>query len=295
MNSKLNWEDVKAVLAVIEHGTLSGAALSLQVSQPTLGRHISSIEDVLGQALFVRGRLGAVPTDFALQLMPAMTAMEEASKNLSLLAGQGAKDIKGPVRITASEIVATYVLPQFVGRILDDFPDVEFEIVATNSNSNLLQREADIAVRVAEPDQLDLISKKLGNIRLGLFAHQTYLNRSAPIGSFEDLQNHVIMGYDKSDLMLKALRNLGIPAERSMFRLRADDQALHVEYLRQGAGIVATQTKIALAMEGVSQVLPEFEIPSLPVYLLTHRQLRNAAPVRAVYDALSGYMSTYLK
>lgn len=295
MNKRLDWSLIEAFLAVVDEGSLLAAAEKLHQSQPTLGRHITALEDSLGQTLFVRGRSGALPTAAAQALLPHARAMQVAALNLSLSVEGQTDRLAGVVRLTASEVVSTYVLPEILGGFLTAHPQIEVELVASNATSNLLQREADIAVRMVAPDQLDVVSRKIGEVRIGLFAHDSYLAQAPEFNGYDDIKRHIVLGYDRSDLMVRSLNALGVPARNRDFRLRSDDQSLHLEYLRRGVGVVATQVKIAQMIPGVVQVLPELSLPKLPMHLVMHSALRRAAPVRALYDHLAEGLTRWIK
>lgn len=295
MNNRVDWSLIEVFLAVVDEGSFLAAAEKLQQSQPTLGRHITALEESLGQILFVRGRTGALPTAAAEALLPHARAMKAAAQNLTLSVDGQTDRLEGVVRVTASEVVSTYVLPEILGSFLKAHPKIEVELVASNSSANLLQREADIAVRMTAPDQLDVVSRKIGELRIGLFAHETYLANAPGFAGFEDIKNHIVLGYDRSDLMVRSLNALGVPARNRDFRLRSDDQSLHLEYLRRGVGVVATQVKIAQMIPGIVHIMPDLPLPKLPMHLLMHSALRRAAPVRALYDHLGDGLTRWVK
>ncbi len=295
MNNRLDWSLVQVFLAVMDEGSFLAAADRLGLSQPTLGRHITALEESLGQVLFVRGRTGALPTPAANVLLPNARAMAQAAQNLSLSVDGVSERLEGVVRISASEVVATFVLPDILGSFLTAFPGIQIEMVASNATTNLLRREADIAIRMTAPDQLDVISRKIGTVELGLFAHKSYLETAPPMGGFEDMKHQIVVGYDQSELMVRSLRALGVAAKPSDFRLRSDDQALHLEYLRRGVGIVATQVKVAAMIPDVVRLMPDLKLPPLPMNLLMHSALKTSAPVRAVYAHLGQGLQGWVK
>lgn len=282
----LDWTLLRSFLAIYDGGSLTAAATQLGQSQPTLGRHLQTLEASLGAPLFLRKPRGQEPTALAHQLSDVARRMQTAALDVQMLADNQEQSIQGTVRVTASEVVATYILPPILHQILQENPQVQIELVASNTADNLLMREADIAVRMAPPTQDDVIAKKIGDVPIGLFAHKDYLTRNGTPQSWDDMMTHTVVGYDKTPLMIDALTAMGIPASPASFRLRCDDQAAHVEFLRMGLGIVATQKGAVRHLNNITQILPQLPLPPLPMYLAAHKQLRSVPRIRLVFDAL---------
>ena len=166
---KLDWALVQAFLAVAETGSLSGAARTLGTSQPTLGRQIKLIEAQLGVELFHRQPRGLALTQTGAALVAPAQAMRDAVRQISLKAAGRQMQLEGTVRITASVAFSVMHLPQIIEQVRSVEPQIAIELVPSDTTSNLLFREADIAVRMYRPTQLDLITKHLGDVDLGFF------------------------------------------------------------------------------------------------------------------------------
>jgi DNA-binding transcriptional LysR family regulator len=167
-----DWSLYRSFLAVLRDRSLSGAARSLNLTQPTLARHIDALEEQLGFELFTRSQLGLAPTEAALALVPYAENIEANTAALLRAASGIGQAVKGTVRITASEIVGAEVLPPMLGNLRLAYPGLEFELVLSDAVDNLLRRDADIAVRMVEPIQEALVVKKLGTVTVGLHAHR---------------------------------------------------------------------------------------------------------------------------
>jgi DNA-binding transcriptional LysR family regulator len=290
----LEWSLIQSFLAVIRSGSLSAAGRELMLSQPTVGRHITTLEEQLGAKLFQRLPRALVPTELATKLHPVAQDMAQAAAQLQLTAAGQAQDISGPVRITASEVVSTYVLPPILRDILNAHARIEIELVVSNSNENLLMREADIAVRMVRPTQNDLVMQKLAELPLGLFASRDYLDAHGTPRRYEDLADHLFIGYDRNDQIIREMAAMGVDVSPRDFRFRCDDQALHVQALLAGMGIGATQVGVASVL-GLVQVLPDIPIRPLPMYLVAHNELSGSARVRRVFDMLAGALRAHAK
>ena len=296
----LDWNAVRAFAAVARHGTLTAAAAALGVSQPTLGRHIDALEARLATTLFVRGRGGMVPTEAGAALLASAEAMRVGADALLLAASGRRAAREGTVRVTASRIVATHILPPVVAGIVEAEPGIEVEVVATDAVSDLLARDADIAVRMVRPAQDDLIATRVGTLRIGAFAAPRYLERHGPVESTPaDLLAHRLVGYDRSALIVDAMRAGGIAVSRSDFAVRTDDQVLYARLVAAGAGIgFLAEVVTEVAADGLV-ALPALDAlpggaPSLPVWLAAHRALRTAPAIRFVHDALKAGLAAAL-
>ena len=284
-----DWTLLQSFLAVAETGSYSAAARASQRSQPTIGRHVEQLQSQLGATLFQRASTGYVLTQTGTALVDHARAMQAAAAKISLITEGRAEDVRGTVRVTASEIVATYILPEIFAQLLAQEPELQIELVATNSTKNLSLREADIAVRMVQPEQQDLIARKLGDINLGLFAAQSYLDRAGHPTSLADIGKHIIIGYDKSDLMIRGMLAFGMAAKREDFAFRVDNQVAYLEAVRAGVGIGASQQRQA-KIYNLIPVLPDLIIPPLPVWLTAHSELRTSARVRRVFDFLADHL-----
>jgi DNA-binding transcriptional LysR family regulator len=218
MPKSFDWSHLQTLVAVAEHGSLSGAARALGGSQPTMGRHVSALESALGVGLFERtgGGLELTPTGAA--LLEHARHMAEAANRLSLLAEGRSETIAGTIRVTASDIVATYILPEILTALHRAEPDIDIELVASDRAENLLQREADIAIRMFRPTQADVFTRKVGALETGMFAAHSYLERRRAPGSIQDIMDHDVIGYDRSDLIIQGFRASGLDVDRHFSR-----------------------------------------------------------------------------
>tara|TARA_R110002073_G_scaffold303128_1_gene471138 strand:+ start:97684 stop:98592 length:909 start_codon:yes stop_codon:yes gene_type:complete len=283
----LEWSLVQTFIAVADEGSLTGAAKRLGQSQPTIGRHIARAEEVLGVALFTRARRGLELTDVGTAILPAARDMAAAAARVSLAAAGQSQTLSGVVRITASVVMANFVVSELIVDIRRAEPNIELELHASDTTENLLFHDADIAVRMYRPEQLDIITKHIGDMRLGLFAAQSYLERRGTPKTLESLMEHDWIGYDKSELMIMAMREMGWDVGRSFFGLRCDDQAAYWRLLVAGGGIGAGQEYVAAQHPSVTRIMPSIEIPPIPVWLTAPTILRQSPRIRRVYDLLA--------
>ncbi|MDX8435593.1 LysR family transcriptional regulator [Mesorhizobium abyssinicae] len=291
--AEIDWNLIKSFVAVAETGSLSAAARKLAASQPTLGRHIAELEQALGVTLFRRGRSGYALTEAGSVLFERGRAVSEQASAFSLLALGSVEAIEGTVRIAASEVVAAYVLPEITAQLGVEEPGIEVEIVASNQVENLLRRDADIAIRMVKPAQNELVARKVADIPLCACAAKSYLGRAGRPLEPADLAGHALIGFDRSDEMIRGFAGYGIPVSRSSFRLRTDNQIVLWEAVRAGNGIGLGQRPLAERDPLVEIVLPQLPLPVLPVWLAMHRDVRSSVRIRRVADFLYEELKRY--
>jgi DNA-binding transcriptional LysR family regulator len=295
MNREPDWALWRSFAAVIAKGSLSGAARSLGLSQPTVGRHIETLEADLGVGLFERNLTGLKPNPTALRLYEPVRKAQAALAEAGIVAAGAQEDEGGTVRLTASTMISNYVLPGIMARVRTLHPRIALESVPSDSPENLLMREADIAIRMFRPTQLELVTRHLGDIPLVPAAHEDYLARRGMPRTLDELWSHDLLGFDRSDAIIAHARKLGFPVSREQFPVRSDDQTHLWELLKAGLGIGFAQKNLVLATPGLVILPVEVAIPPLPVWLTTHRELFTSHAIRAIYDAVADGLSAYIK
>ena len=295
MNSNFDWTLVRSFLAALDQGSLLGAARVLQSSQPTIGRHIAELESQLGVVLFERTGRGLKPLAMALKLADSARAMESSAHQLQRSVSSLDEAVSGTVRITASQTVACALLPPLLSRLRQKLPGIQIELVASNEVSNLLRREADIAVRMVQPDQASLVAKRIGKMGIGAYAHRGYLQNAGTPREPAELLAHALIGSDKNEDIIRGFAALGYPVKREQFSFRSDDLMAHWHAVKSGMGIGFIADYLARTDADVIAVLPMLKIPALPVWLAVHREIRTNKRIRAVYDFLGNTLPGALK
>ena len=286
-DQNFDWALVKSFLAVLDAGSLMGAARRLQAQQPTLSRHIAELEAQLGLPLFERTGRGVLPTAAALAIADAARQMQAGAEQLGRGLARQRDATAGSVRITTSQVAAAWLLPPVLAALHLEEPGIQIELVASNALSNLLRREADIAVRMVRPAQATLIARKLGDIAIVAAAHDSYLARAGTPRQPADLLQHTLIGLDRDDNDLRGFAAMGLPVAREQFALRTDDHIAYGQWLAAGAGIGFVAAYNLPRWPGVRQVLPMLKIPPLPCWLAVHREIRGNRVVRRVFDYLA--------
>ena len=288
--SPSDWENHRAFLAVLHHHSLSAAARDLGVAQPTIRRRLEALEHSLGQALFTRSPTGLSPTDAARALGPHAEAMATAAAAFERAASADVGVLAGTVRITASEVIGGEVLPAILAELMQRRPDLKFELQLSNQTQDLLRQEADIAVRMVRPTQSALVAKRVGAVKLGLFASPDYLRRQGAPQSADDLAHLCLIGPDRNADELRALAELG---EASVLSYRTDSHLGQLAAIRAGVGIGVCQVALAAREPSLVRLLGDVFDWRLETWVVMHEDLRRVRRVRATFDHLVAALTDY--
>lgn len=282
-----DWNQIRAFLATAEEGSFSGAARVLKTTQPTIGRQISALEDTLGVTLVERSVRGLTLTEAGRDLMDHVRAMGEAATLISMSAERQSQDISGEVTITATDLVAVTMMPEIFLRLRETAPGIRIRIVASSEIQNLMQRDADIAVRHVRPDQPELIARHVGDFRATLYAATSYLDRAGRPSSPRDMAEHAFVSALDTGTMLATLHNQGLPFRAENFVMASDSGAVVWEMLKAGYGMSIFPEPMCDPEPGIEKVLPDLPPVVFPVWLVTHRELRTNRRIRVVFDLLA--------
>lgn len=294
MTEPIEWEWYRAFLGVLTEGSLSGAARALGITQPTVGRHIASLEKALNLVLFTRSQAGLLPTDAARTLQPHAQAMASTAAAL-VRAASGEGGVQGVVRVTASEVIGVEVLPPIVAALRDKHPGLKIELVLSNRVQDLLHREADIAVRMTQPKQGQLIARHIGHIELGLHARTDYLRRHGTPATLDDLAGHTLIGFDEVTPFIRQVMGALPTFSRETFSIRTDSDLAQLAMIRAGAGIGFCQAPLARRDPAMVRLLPDTLGLHLGTWVAMHEDLRNSARCKAVFDGVAEGLREYME
>ncbi|MDO6479335.1 LysR family transcriptional regulator [Shimia thalassica] len=284
---KFDWNKARAFLVTAEEGSLSAAARALGMAQPTLGRQVDGLEQELGVVLFERVGRGLTLTPSGLELLDHVRDMGDAAGRVSLTALGQSQALEGTISISASETYATVLLPPLVAKLRQQEPGIHVEIVVANHASDLLRREADIAIRNFRPTEPDLIAKKIGMVDAALYATPQYIEKiGAPTTPYA-LRNADFVNMDRTGGMLKGLNSFGLGLTEANFPLLTESYLVMWELVKQGAAIGILDAHIGDAEPKVRRVLPDLEPLTFPIWLVAHREVTTSRRIRRVFDFLA--------
>lgn len=288
------WQLYRTLLAAMQEGSLSATARLLGLSQPTVGRHIDALEAALGMSLFTRSPSGLLPTETALAIRPYAERMQATADALRRAATAHKGVARGTVRMTVAEMMGVEVLPPILTAIRRTYHAITLELVLSDRVENILNQEADIAVRMLDPTQEALVARKIGRIEIGAYAHPDYLKRHPAPRSIDDLAGHNLIGFDHESAYIRRMLSDGPALRRSMFALRTDSNVAQLAAIRAGFGLGFCQLGLARREPRLRRVLPELTM-TLDTWLVMHEDMRHNAACRAVFDMLAKGLASYIK
>ncbi|MBP0628287.1 LysR family transcriptional regulator [Cupriavidus sp. AcVe19-1a] len=293
MAGEPNWEWYRTFLHVLETGSLSAAGRAMGLTQPTVGRHIDSLEAALGLKLFTRSFDGFAPTDAAHTLRPYAAGLAATAAAMRRAASGHGDGVRGTVRLSASEVVGVEVLPPILAALREAHPALEIELVMSNRVDDLLHREADIAVRMFRPEQDALVAQRVGGIELGLHAHERYLAVHGAPQSLEELAGFAVIGFDRETPFIRRLLERFPALSRQRPAFRADSDLAQLGAIRAGFGIGVCQTALAARDPRLARVLrSEFSV-AMDTWVAMHEDLRGSARCAVTFAALVAGLRGY--
>lgn len=286
-----DWNRARAFLVTAEEGSLSAAARALGMTQPTLSRQVDALEDELSLVLFERAGRGLILTPSGLELLAHVRGMGEAASRVSRAASGQSQSIEGSIRIAASEAYSAFLLPPIIGKMRQEYPGITIEIVASNASSDLLRREADIAIRHVASSQPDLITKKIRDDEVYFYAAHSYRAKLGNPKSFADLQSADFLAFANNEPMINVFNAKGLHVTERNFPIICDNHLVQWQLVKQGIGIGGITKDIGDAEPLVCRIVPDAEPIIVPMWLATHRELNTSKRVRTVFDFLVAELS----
>ena len=286
-----DWNHLRAFLATAEQGSLSAAARALGLTQPTLSRQIAALETTLDLMLFERNGRALTLTDTGRELLRHARDMGGAATRLSLSASGQRSGLGGVVRITASDVTSVYELPRIVRDIRLRAPQITVEVIASNDIENLMQRDADIAVRNVRPEHPNLVARLLREKSGYFYASTSYLEARGRPKTLEDLKQHDWIALGPVARMHGHMTGMGIPIAPENFRIISENGVAAWEMCKAGLGISPMDAEVAAIPPQLERILPEHLHVTYPVWLVTHREIHTSPRIRLVFDLLAERLS----
>lgn len=282
-----DWNQVRAFLATAEEGSFSGAARALKTTQPTIGRQIDALEEALNVTLFQRSVRGPILTDVGRELLDHVRLMGETATLISTIAAGQSQEVTGEVAVSATDLVSAAILPGLLGELRETAPGVHLRIISSNDITNLLQRDADIAIRHVRPKEADLIARHIGDFRANLYAATDYLDKAGRPKDLRSIADHAFIGSPASDQLVATLNDKGIPVRPENFTISSENGVVQWELLKAGYGMTFMPELLGETTPSTEKVFPDLPSLEFPIWLVTHRELKTSRRIRVVFDLLA--------
>ena len=286
------WSDLRYFLAVGRHGSTLAAARVLGVNQSTVQRRLAELEKSFGRPLATRHANGYRLTEFGQTLLPAAEKAEAAIMGLARQAQAYGEDLSGTIRLTCPEpLVSRITSSPLLGLFQEQYPGLRVEIVMSDRYLDLGKGEADIALRSGEPDDENLIGRKIGDSIWAVYASHNYVQRNGRPQSAADIVHHSIIGFDGALVHHRATKWLAANAPGATVAATNNSVLGVLMAVKSGVGLAPLPTAIADMHEDLVQVLPPVAELQRGWYLLAHPDLSNTPRVRAFLDFVGAHLA----
>lgn len=277
----MNWDDVRLFLGVARSGQILSASRRLGINHATLGRRITALESDMQTQLLIRRTTGCELTPEGHALYAAAERMETEMLAMQATTGSGDTAIAGTVRIGAPDGFGVAVLAPRLGELMQRHPQLKLQLVPVPRSFSLSQREADIAITIERPEQGRLISAKLTDYTLGLYAARDYLKDKGRPHVVEDLRDHARIGYVEDLIFSPSLNFTGEVMRNWDAGFEISSAIGQVQAVRAGAGIAILHDYIARQDRDLERLLPDISIRR-SYWTTYHESMRDLPRIRAV-------------
>jgi DNA-binding transcriptional LysR family regulator len=285
----LDWDKLRVFHAAAEAGSFTHAAETLHLSQSAISRQVSALEHDVGVPLFHRHARGLVLTEQGEMLYRTAHDVLMKLESIKSRLAETTDRPTGILRVTTTVGLGTGWLTERAKEFLDLYPEINLQLVLTNEELDLTMRQADCALRLRQPQQPDLIQRRLFTVHLHVFATQSYLDKHGTPKSVADLDKHRIITFGEPVppylAGLNVLETIGRPAGlRRESVLQINDLMSIRRAVKRGAGIAMLPDYMAGEGTGMVPVLPELEGPSFDTFFVYPEAMKNQAKLKAFRD-----------
>ncbi|MFC5566440.1 LysR family transcriptional regulator [Rubellimicrobium aerolatum] len=282
----MDWDKLRIFHAVADAGSLTHAGDSLHLSQSAVSRQIRALEESLNTTLFHRHARGLILTEQGELLFEATRSMNKRLEAAAARIRDSEEEVFGDLRVTTTLAFGTIWLAPRLPKLYERYPDLKIDLMLEERVLDLPMREADVAIRMKEPSQADLIRKKLMGIRIGLYASHAYLERSPPLETLEDVARHRVITQGPTSAQVAAgagLAQLLLSHEpQSLLTINNYFGVLQATLNDLGVGLIPDY--ITEDFPTLTRVLPDVESNEVPVFLAYPEELRQSKRVAAFRD-----------
>jgi DNA-binding transcriptional LysR family regulator len=285
----LDWDKLRVFHAAAKAGSFTHAAEALRLSQSAISRQVSALEHDVGVPLFHRHARGLVLTEQGDLLYRTAHEVLMKLETVKARLTETTDKPSGLLRVTTTVGLGTAWLTERVKELLELYPDIQLQLILANEELDLTMREADCAIRLRQPQQPDLIQRRLFTVHLHVFAAPSYIERYGKPESVADLDNHRIVTFGEPVPPylsgLNALETVGRrDGEKRRPTLQINDLMSIRRVVRRGVGIAMLPDYMADTDSGLVPILPEVEAPSFDTFFTYPEAMKNQAKLKVFRD-----------
>jgi len=290
----INWDGLRYFLAAAEAGSLSAAAKSLNSNQATVSRHIDTLEIALGVKLFKRSVKGICLTKEGQAVFEQTQKIQHSVVKIQRVVQGGEEHASGTVRLSLPEGLGQELLIPALDKFYKTYPDVKLIFNVSATTANLTQDEADIAVRLFQPEEADLVIKHLGEMKMGVYASKKYEKNHCLPNRLKDLRQHKVITYGDHLSILPENQWLLNHSEESLRILCSDSTVTRFKATTSGIGISLQPEVLAQTNKNLIRLFKAANLPAHTVWMVYHKDLQHISRIRVVVDFISDYLSKAL-
>lgn len=291
----MDWDKLRIFHAVADAGSLTHAGETLHLSQSAVSRQIRALEEALNVTLFHRHARGLILTEQGELLFDATANMAKRLETAEARIRDSEDEVFGELRVTTTTGFGTLWLAPRIGRLYDKYPDLKIDLLLEERVLDLPMREADVAIRMKEPSQADLVRRRLMTVNMQLYATQDYLDKFGTPTSIEDLSNHRIISQNLTARQvsesLSWMKQLLPGEQQSALTVNHYFGVLQATMNNVGIGILPDY--VTEEVQGLVRVLPVEESQEIPVFLAYPEELRHSKRVTAFRDFVVAEIRAY--
>ena len=293
----MDWDKLRIFHAVADAGSLTHAGDKLNLSQSAVSRQIRGLEEQLNTNLFHRHARGLILTEQGELLFDATSAMAKRLDAAAARIRDSEEEVFGDLRVTTTTGFGTLFLAPRLPKLYEKYPDLRVDLMLEERVLDLPMREADVAIRMKEPSQADLVRKRLMTVRMGLYASPEYLEKHGTPERMEDMTDHRLICQNTDSDQVGA--GLQLVKELMMYDLRSLLTVNNYFGVLQGVvhhlGLGVLPNYLIQDFPHIVQVMPDIESAEVPVYLAYPEELRQSKRVAAFKDFVQEEIITYRK
>ncbi len=282
----MDWDKLRVFHAVAEAGSLTAAGEALHLSQSAVSRQIRALEESLETVLFHRHARGLILTEQGELLHDATSSMNRRLDTAAARIRDSRDEVFGELRVTTTTGFGTLWLVPRLSKLYAQYPNLKIDLMLEERVLDLPMREADVAIRMKEPSQADLVRKRLNTVRMRLYALPAYLDEVGRPETLQDLPRHRLISQavtahqvSSGQTLIESLHALGIPST-----LTVNNYFGVLQGVLNGLGIGVLPDYLLVDFPEMERVLPDVESAQIPVYLAYPEELRHSQRISAFRD-----------
>lgn len=291
----MDWDKLRIFHAVADAGSLTHAGDSLHLSQSAVSRQIRALEESLGATLFHRHARGLILTEQGELLFDATSSMARKLDGAAARIRDSEENVFGELKVTTTVGFGTLWLAPRLTKLYTKYPDMKIDLMLEERVLDLPMREADVAIRMKEPSQSDLIRRRLLNIRVRLYATQAYLEQAGTPGTLAELATHRVICQNHTTPQVAAGSKLvqELLANSTASTLKVNNYFGVLQTVLANLGIGALPDYLTADFPDLVRVLPDVESGDVPVFLAYPEELRQTRRVAAFRDFILEEIQSY--